>query len=82
MFRGSMAVGPWLAVEGCTPAGAVAVLVDDVLAYAITEDEPPGRWSVSSEISVEVLRPLPAAGVVHMEARLVRADSLGGLATG
>ena len=42
MFRGSMTVGPWLAVEGRTPAGAVAVLVDDVLAYAITEDEPPG----------------------------------------
>ena len=81
-FRGSMAVGPWLEVGGRTPAGAVAVLVDDVLAYAITEDEPPGMWSVSAEITLDVLRPLPSSGGVHMEARLLHADSLGGLATG
>ncbi len=82
VFRGSMAVGPWLGVAGRTPAGAVAVLLDDVLAYAITEDEPPGMWSVSAEITLDVLRPLPASGTVHVEARLVHADSLGGLATG
>ena len=82
VFRGSMAVGPWLGVAGRTPAGAVAVLLDDVLAYAITEDEPPGMWSVSAEITLDVLRPLPAIGTLHAEARLVHADSLGGLATG
>ena len=82
IFRGSMAVGPWLEVGGRTPAGAVAVLVDDVLAYAITEDEPPGMWSVSTEITLDVLRPLPGSGFVHTEARLVHADSLGGVATG
>jgi hypothetical protein len=30
-YIGSMAVGPWLAVDGRTPAGALAVLVDDRL---------------------------------------------------
>ena len=82
VFRGSMAVGPWLEVARRTPAGAVAVLVDDVLAYAITEDEPPGMWSVSAEITLDVLRPLPTSGASTSEARLVHADSLGGLATG
>jgi acyl-coenzyme A thioesterase PaaI-like protein len=77
-----MEVGPWLAVGGRTPAGVVAVLVDDVLAYAITEDEPPGMWSVSAEITLDLLRPLPPSGDVHMAARLVHADSLGGVATG
>jgi uncharacterized protein (TIGR00369 family) len=81
-FRGSMPVGPWLEVEGRTPAGAVAVLVDDLLGYAIVADLPRGHWSVSAEITIDVLRPLPTSGRVHAEARLVHADDIGGLATG
>jgi uncharacterized protein (TIGR00369 family) len=82
VFRGSMLVGPWLEVAGRTPAGAVAVLVDDLLGYAITADLPRGRWSVSAEITIDVVRPLPASGRVVADARLVHADALGGLATG
>ena len=37
---------------------------------------------MSVEITLDVLRPLPTSGVVHVEARLVHADSLGGVATG
>ena len=81
-FRGSMASGPWLAVEGRTPAAAVAVLVDDLTGFALIAELPRGRWSVSAEITLDVLRPLPATGVVHAVARLVHADDLGGMATG
>jgi acyl-coenzyme A thioesterase PaaI-like protein len=81
-FSGSMAVGPWLDVHGRTPPGALAVLVDDVLAFAITEDLPSGRWAVSAEIAIEVLRILPGSGGVHATATLGHVDDLGGLATG
>jgi len=82
VFRGSMPVGPWLEVGGRTPAGAAAVLVDDVLAYALAAAEPPGAWSVSAEIGLEVLRPLPASGTVTATAGLRHADAVSGLATG
>ena len=82
VYRGSMPVGERLAVDGRTPAGAVAVLVDDALGYAITADLPRGRWSVSAEITLDLLRPLPASGLVSTEARLVHANGLGGFATG
>lgn len=82
VFSGSMALGPWLEVGGRTPAGAVAVLVDDVLAYAITAAEPPGSWSVSVEITLEMLRPLPASGAVRVLGVLRHVDRLGGFATG
>ena len=81
-FRGSMAVGSWLEVAARTPAGALAVLVDDVLGFAIVEDLPSGRWSVSAEITLDVLRPLPRVGEVHVTASLVHLDDLGGVSTG
>jgi acyl-coenzyme A thioesterase PaaI-like protein len=77
-LRGSMAVGPWL--EGA--AASVAVLVDDLLGYAIIADLPHGRWSVSAEITLDVLRPLPASGRVQSSARQTHVDGLGGFATG
>jgi acyl-coenzyme A thioesterase PaaI-like protein len=82
VYRGSMPVGPWLSVHGRTPAGAVAVLVDDLLGYAIIADLPAGRWSVSAEITLDVLRPLPTSGLLFADARLVQSDALGGFATG
>jgi acyl-coenzyme A thioesterase PaaI-like protein len=82
VFRGSMPVGPWLAVRRRTPAGAVAVLVDDLLGYAITADLPGGRWSVSTEITLDVLRPLPATGRVLADGKLAQSDAQGGFAAG
>ncbi len=81
-FTGSMAVGPWLSIDGRTPAGSVAVLVDDLLGYAIVADLPSGRWSVSAEITLDLLRPLPQSGRVLADGRLVQSDALGGFATG
>jgi acyl-coenzyme A thioesterase PaaI-like protein len=37
---------------------------------------------VSTEIAIEMLRPLPASGTVYTTATLVHADGLGGVATG
>lgn len=82
VYRGAMAVGPWLAVERRTPAGAVAVLADDLLAYAIAEDLPSGRWSVSTEITLDVLRALPTTGRVFVKAQRVGSDDQSGFATG
>jgi acyl-coenzyme A thioesterase PaaI-like protein len=82
VYRGAMPLGPWLAVRRRTPAGALAVLVDDLLAYAITEGLPSGRWSVSTEISIDVLRPLPTSGRVFVKVHLVDSDDQGGFASG
>lgn len=82
VFRGSMPVGPWLGVERRTPAGALSVLVDDLLGYAITADLPSGRWSVSTEITLDVLRPLPTSGRVLADGKLVQSDAQGGFASG
>jgi acyl-coenzyme A thioesterase PaaI-like protein len=82
VFRGSMPVGPWLGVERRTPAGALAVLVDDLLGYAITADLPGGRWSVSTEITLDVLRPLPTSGRVLADGKLAQSDAQGGFASG
>lgn len=82
VYGGWMPVGPWLTVRRRTPAGALAVLVDDLLAYAITEDLPSGQWSVSTEITLDVLRPLPTSGRVFVKGQLVQSDGQGGFASG
>jgi acyl-coenzyme A thioesterase PaaI-like protein len=82
IYRGAMPVGPWLSVDRRTPAGAVAVLADDLLAYAIADDLPSGRWSVSTEITLDVLRPLPTTGRVFVRAERAGADDQSGFATG
>lgn len=82
-LTGSMLAGPWLAADdGRVPAGAVGVLLDDVLGYALIGSRPEGRWSVSAEITVDVLEPLPTRGRLHAEADLVHVGSLGAFATG
>ncbi len=58
------------------------MLVDDLLGYAITADLPSGRWSVSTEITLDVLRPLPTSGRVLADGKLVQSDEQGGFATG
>ncbi len=82
VYAGWMPVGPWLAVRRRTPAGALAVLVDDLLAYAITENLPSGRWSVSTEITLDVLQALPTSGRVFVKCQRDHADEQGGFASG
>jgi uncharacterized protein (TIGR00369 family) len=61
----------------------LGVLVDDVLGCALLLERPPGLWSVSAEISVDLCRPVPAdGGVLAAEGRLMYSDDSGGLASG
>jgi uncharacterized protein (TIGR00369 family) len=80
----SMPLGPWLSGPAGGPPGSVlGVLVDDVLGCALLLERPPGVWSVSAEISVDLCRPVPAAGgVLAAEGRLMYSDDSGGLACG
>jgi uncharacterized protein (TIGR00369 family) len=82
--RGSMPIGPWLAgADGLTTAGSLGVLIDNVLGYAIIASRPPNHWSVSTEITLDVVGDLAAAtGRLQAEATTVHADGLGGFALG
>ncbi|GAB3379361.1 PaaI family thioesterase [Amycolatopsis echigonensis] len=80
-FRASMVSGPWSA--GPANAAAVGVLADNVLGYALISSAPLGRWSVSTEISLDFVGPLPADGTrMSAEARVVHASPGAGLAEG
>lgn len=84
VVRGSMPSGAWLrGPDGSVTLGSLGVLVDNVLGYAIIAHRPPGHWSVSTEISLDLLAPLPSDGSrLHAEARTVQADATGGFAVG
>jgi uncharacterized protein (TIGR00369 family) len=84
VVRGSMPTGPWLdGPDGQPMLGSLGVLIDNVLGYAIIARRPPEHWSVSTEISMDLLEPLPDEGTrIHASARVVHADATGGVATG
>ena len=84
VVRGSMPTGSWLqGADGQVALGSLGVLVDNVLGYAIIAHRPPEHWSVSTEISLDLLTPLPSDGSrLHAEARTVQADATGGFAVG
>lgn len=82
---GLMVTGPWLAgVEGAVPGGALGVLVDNSLAFALLHDRRyGGKWSVSAQISVDLCAPVPADGsVLTARCRKSYFGEQGGLATG
>ncbi|GAB3002953.1 PaaI family thioesterase [Amycolatopsis acidiphila] len=79
--RGFMTNGPWSSGPG--EASAVGVLADNVLGYALIGSAPAGWWSVSTEISLDFLSPLPADGTrLSAQARVVHASGRTGLAEG
>jgi len=78
----SMPIGPWLNDGRRATAGALSVLVDDVLGYTLVATSPPGRWSVSAEITLDLLAPLPASGTVRASASAMYLDRIGGFSTG
>jgi uncharacterized protein (TIGR00369 family) len=80
----SMPTGPWLNGPAGQPlGGALGVLIDDVVGYALVLERPPGRWSVSAEISLDLCRPVPADGsVLTAQARNLCTDASGGLSSG
>ncbi|HWU23672.1 MAG TPA: hotdog domain-containing protein [Nocardioides sp.] len=60
---GVMELGGWSVGPGGAPAvGALGVFADEVLGYALMASMPPGGWSISTEIWIDVLAPLPAPG--------------------
>lgn len=58
-----MSTGPHLAGPCGEPgAGALGVLADNVLGYALMASLPVGAWSISTEIWLDVIAPLPGDG--------------------
>jgi uncharacterized protein (TIGR00369 family) len=82
--RASMPTGPWLRGRDgrLSPAG-LGVLLDDVLGQTVLIERPPGLWSVTTELTIDVAAPLPANGqLVSATASPVLLDEAGGLARG
>ncbi|MCQ4079180.1 hotdog fold thioesterase [Streptomyces sp. RB6PN25] len=84
LVSGSMPTGSWLnGPAGRPTAGALGVLVDEVLGHAIMLEPPVDHWSVSSEISVDICRQIPTDGtLLSAQARILHADSRGGISSG
>lgn len=81
--RASMPTGPRVTEpDGTVAVGALAVLVDNVLAYA-SMTAAPGRWSVTTEMTLDAHPALQrTGGVVRAEATVEHADTVGGFAVG
>jgi uncharacterized protein (TIGR00369 family) len=79
----SMPAGPWLIGPSGRPlAGALGVLIDNVAGYVLVLRHPPGTWSVSAEITLDLLRPVPADGSVLTAEGIVRhAGQAGGFSS-
>jgi len=79
----SMPTGPWLNGPSGRPlAGALGVLIDNVAGYVLVRRRPPDGWSVSAEITLDLLRPVPADGSVLTAEGIVRhAGQAGGFSS-
>jgi uncharacterized protein (TIGR00369 family) len=82
--HGRMITGPWMTgPDGRPSPGGLGVLVDDVLGYAILAARPRNDWSVSTEIALDVLGPVPGDGSrLRVVTDFVQSGRLGGLASG
>jgi hypothetical protein len=59
VISSSLPAGPWLNGPSGRPlAGALGVLIDNVAGYVLVLGRPPGGWSVSAEITLDLMRPL------------------------
>lgn len=80
---GRFNTGGWLVAAGRPVATAAAVLMDDALAHAVLLHRPTSGWVVTTEISLEFLRPLPTDGrTLTVRARAVSVDDEGGCSAG
>jgi acyl-coenzyme A thioesterase PaaI-like protein len=78
-----MPTGPaFLGPDGRPSAGALGVLVDDVTGYAVIDGLVGGSWSVSVEIWLDLLAPLPATGTLSARARIVQATAVSAFTEG
>ena len=83
VISSSMPTGPWLNGPSGRPlAGALGVLIDNVAGYVLVLGRPPGGWSVSAEITLDLLRPVPADGsVLTAEGSVRHANQVGGFSS-
>jgi len=83
VISSSMPAGPWLNGPSGRPlAGTLGVLIDNVAGYVLVLGRPPGGWSVSAEITLDLFRPLPGDGsVLTARGTLRHADDVGGFAS-
>jgi len=74
---GRMELGAWcVGPDRRLAVGALGVFADEVLGYALMASMPPGGWSISTEIWLDVLGPLPGPDTVLTgQARSVAAGS-------
>jgi uncharacterized protein (TIGR00369 family) len=81
---GTMDTGPWSAgPDGRSRPGALGVLIDDVLGYAVVSARPAGHWAVSTEIHADFSVDQPPPGVrLSAEGAAVDLGPTGGLASG
>lgn len=81
---GTMTTGPWvLDPDGRAFGAAAAVIMDNTLATSLHAAEPCLEWMVTTELALNVLRPLPADGtVLESWTRSRIADESGGMASG
>jgi uncharacterized protein (TIGR00369 family) len=81
---GSMRTGPWSTdLDGSPCAGALGVLIDDVLGYAVVAARPPGHWAVSTEIHADFGQDLPRPDAqLRAESSAIALGPRGGLASG
>lgn len=80
-IRAHMTTGPWMSRPG--DAGSIGILADNVLGYALIASAPGELYSVSTEISLDFLRPLPRDGTrLSAVGRIVHTGAAAGLAEG
>lgn len=80
----SMASGPWLSGPAGIPLGGVlGVVIDDVLGFAIARSRTEGWWTVSAEISLDLVGPVPVDGSrIEASGRHVHSGPHGGMSSG
>lgn len=68
--------------DSAPSAGALGVLADDVLGFAMIASSRAAAWSVSVEIAMDFLAPLPTAGGLHICGHGSHVDAIAGYAHG
>ncbi len=79
---GSMPVGPWLAGATGAPRPVRWACWSTTSSATRYRHPTDGRWSVSAEITLDVLGPLPTSGGLTAVAEVDHVDALGAYATG
>jgi acyl-coenzyme A thioesterase PaaI-like protein len=75
--RGTMPLRPVLSgPDGQPSVGSLGVLVDDVTGYAVNTRLADGTWSVTTEIWLDLLAPVPATGDLSAHAQVVRGSKV------